>query len=69
MQPIFATSINGHVAALLIFMPRFNSINFYQSRPKIKLFVPKKYKIFERCPPLQIFGYAPGCGPQVVNEF
>ena len=29
-------------------MPRINSINFYQNRLKIKLFLPKKYKIFER---------------------
>ena len=29
-------------------MPRFNSINFYQNRLKIKLFLPKKYKFFER---------------------
>ena len=29
-------------------MPRFNSINFYQNWPKIKLFLPKKYKMFER---------------------
>ena len=30
-------------------MPRFNSINFYQNGPKIKIFFLKKYKIFERC--------------------
>ena len=28
-------------------MPRFNSINFYQLRPKIKLFLPKKKNFFE----------------------
>ena len=27
-------------------MPRINSINFYQNRPKIKLFLPKKIKKF-----------------------
>ena len=27
-------------------MPRFNSINFYQSRPKIKLVLPKKIQNF-----------------------
>ena len=35
-------------------MSCFNSIKFDQNRPKIKLFLPKKYKIFERwvlCPP------------------
>ena len=37
-----------HIFALLISMPRFNSINFYQNRPNIKLFSPKKDKIFER---------------------
>ena len=28
-------------------MPRINSINFYQNRPKIKLFLPKKQFFFE----------------------
>ena len=37
-----------HVFAPLIFIPRFNSINFYQNRPKIKLFLLKKFKILER---------------------
>ena len=41
-------NLYNHVFALLISMPRFNSINFYQNRPKIKIFLPKKYKIFER---------------------
>ena len=27
-------------------MPRFNTINFYQNRPKIKLFFPKKIQNF-----------------------
>ena len=36
-----------HVFALQNFMSRFNSGNFYQYRSKIKLFLPKKYKIFE----------------------
>ena len=27
-------------------MPRINSINFYQNRPKIKLFLPKKNRFF-----------------------
>ena len=58
-----------HVFALLISMPGFHSINFYQNRPKVKLFFPKKYKTFERwglrpkipvtAPPLQISDYAP----------
>ena len=30
--------------ALLIFMPRFKSINFYQNKPKITLFLPKNLK-------------------------
>ena len=34
----------NHIFALLIAMPRFNSINFYQKRPKIKLFLPKSTK-------------------------
>ena len=34
-------------------MPRFNSIKFYQNRPKTKLVFVKK------APPLQISGYAP----------
>ena len=29
-------------------MPRSEAINFNQNRPKIKLILPKKYKIFER---------------------
>ena len=29
-------------------MPRINSINFYQNRSKIKLFLPKKNFFFER---------------------
>ena len=51
-------------------MPRFNSIKFYQNRPKIKLVLSKIDKIFERrglrpqtpekaSSALQIFGYAP----------
>ena len=28
-------------------MPRINGINFYQNRPKIKLFLPKKQFFFE----------------------
>ena len=28
-------------------MPRFYSVNFYQTRPKIRLFLPKKIKKFE----------------------
>ena len=34
--------------ALLISMPRVKSIIFYQNRTKIKLFLQKKCKIFER---------------------
>ena len=61
-----------HVFALLIFMPRFNTINFYQNKPKIKLFLPKKMQNFRAlaappphlrnnttAPLLQISGYAP----------
>ena len=29
-------------------MPRFNSINFDQNRPKLKLFLPKEYEILKR---------------------
>ena len=39
--PIYATSLI--VFSLLIGMPRFESINFYQNKPKIKLFL----QIFE----------------------
>ena len=49
---------------------RFDRINFYQNRPKIKLFLPKKYKIFgapgvpppdprNSPPPLQNADYKP----------
>ena len=38
----------NHVFTLLISMPRFKSINFYQNWPKFKLFLQTKYKIFER---------------------
>ena len=44
---------SNHVFALLISIPRLNSINFYQNRPNIKLFLLTKYKFFERwglCP-------------------
>ena len=43
----------NHVFALLISITRFNGIKFYQNWPKIKLFLQKKYKNFERwglCP-------------------
>ena len=53
-------------------MPRFNTINFYQNKPKIKLFLPKKMQNFRAlaappphlrnnttAPLLQISGYAP----------
>ena len=39
MQPLI-------MFALSIFMPRFKSINFYQSIPKIKLFLQKNAKFF-----------------------
>ena len=49
---------------LLISIPHFKSINFYQNRPKIKLFL--QIQIFramgaipETVPPLQISGYVP----------
>ena len=41
----------NHVFALLICMQRFNSINFYQNRLKLKSFLPKKDKIYERWGP------------------
>ena len=54
---------------MLICMPRFNSIKFYQNRPKIKLVFVKNRQNFralgalppdpEKAPPLQISGYAP----------
>ena len=40
----------NHVFALLISIPRLNSINFYQNRPNIKLFLLTKYK-FQRIGP------------------
>ena len=53
----------NHVFALLISMPRFNSINFFQNWLKIKLFLPKEYKIFERWSvPLAAGGSAPNMG-------
>ena len=48
-------------------MPRFNSINFYQNRPKVTLFLPKFMKFWSaggsalrppNSPPLQSSGYA-----------
>ena len=39
------------VFAMLISMPRFKCINFYENSPKIMLFFPKKYKKFERLAP------------------
>ena len=45
-------------------MPRIDSINFYQNRPKIKLFLPKKEKYFER---LGI--HPPHPMPQVAGGF
>ena len=53
--------------ALLIPMPRFKSINFYQNRPEIKLFLQKKklqkFRAFGACPQTSIayFWDAPGC--------
>ena len=49
-------------------MPRFNSISFYQNRPKIDLFLQKNTKFLiaglrprttRTAPALQISGYAP----------
>ena len=50
-------------------MPRFNSIKFYQNRPKIKLVFVKNRQNFRalvapppdppKSPPMQISGYAP----------
>ena len=48
-------------------MPRINSINFYQNRPKIKLFLPKK--IFFECwgirPPHPMPPVAGGLAPRL----
>ena len=57
-------------------MPRFKSNNLYQTKPKIKLVLPKNCKIWGYAPrppmasgapmppstalPLQIFGFEPG---------
>ena len=38
--------------ALLISMPRINSINFYQNRPKINLYLPEKTRALGYPPPL-----------------
>ena len=43
----------NHVFALLVFMPCFKSINFYQDVPEIKLFLQKNCKIYKLHP--QIF--------------
>ena len=60
----------NHVFVLLIPMPRFISINFYQNKNEIKLFLLKNifFRVLEvptflfrnRPPSLQISGYAPG---------
>ena len=58
-------------SCLALHVLKFDRINFYQNRPKIKLFLPKKYKIFERwglvpppdphnSTPLQNSDYEPG---------
>ena len=58
----------NHVLALLISLPRFNSINFYQCKPKFKLFKTiQNFRALGVLPPdplnsplpLQISGYAP----------
>ena len=41
---VYLCSQYDHVLALLISMPHFKSIDFYQSRPKSKLFLPKNAK-------------------------
>ena len=43
-------------------MPRINSIDFYQNRSKIKLFLPKKYKFFRALgdPPLHPMPHVAG---------
>ena len=46
-MPICATSLT--MFALPISMPRFKNINFYQNRPKIKLFLQKNAKFFVFC--------------------
>ena len=50
-----------HVFALLISMPRFKSVNFYQNRSKIKLLLQKNLQIpSEHVPTIAGFGYVPG---------
>ena len=63
-MPICATSLT--MFALPISMPRFKNINFYQNRPKIKLFLQKNAKFFVFCGlrtqtpvPLAAGGFAP----------
>ena len=57
------------IFAMLISMPRINSIDFYQNRPKIKLFLPKKLKFFEswgiRSTPYASGGWGPCPRPQL----
>ena len=36
---VYICNLFNHVFAQLIFIPRFKSINSYQNRPKIKLFL------------------------------
>ena len=64
---------------LLISMPHFQSINFYENRPKIKLFLQKypKFssagappKIYKTAPPpLQTFGYAPNTRCVLLSSY
>ena len=56
---------------MLIFMPHFSSINFYQNRPKFKLFLPKKYEIFERWglrPHIPVPQFAGGFAPRPPKQ-
>ena len=57
----------NHVFALHVSMPRFNSIDFYQNKSKLKLFCPKNAKFSSAwgsakkkrdSPLLQVSGYA-----------
>ena len=61
---VFKDHPNNHVFAPLISMPHFNSNNFFQNRPKMKLLFPKKNKtIFSSAgaPPPDSLLVAGGC--------
>ena len=68
----------NYAFALLIFMPRFDNINFYQNRPRIRLFFQKNTKFLsawgsaprppQQSSPLQNSAYAPGCSTDSLVE-